>query len=222
MLNERSKYIQAPLDLCEKLETDSVLKPLNRWVAQYGNAKDGDCILTEPNPCRNDGKYLWDAKKEKLVEFDCDLDEYGCIPRAFDIRRFPLHYFSHVLDHNDYVRLDNTLIEQIVTQAVYGFPPKTEWESEKRVWSKFFVGEKMYYVMGIPENCLYKEKEIIGETFGEAIVRCSSGEGEKYDVNSLEYAVNFMRTFIDAVRLGQINFRDEDGGTSEDTLFVNC
>lgn len=78
--------------------------------------KRGDVILTEEDPYRNNGKYMWDGNKAISLDYDT-TDDYGSIPREFLVGKefLALHWveedyngfssirFNNLIDHNAYV-----------------------------------------------------------------------------------------------------------------------
>jgi hypothetical protein len=205
----KSKYIDIPREIVKKLSDDDEenLKILNENVRWLADAKDGDCLVVDRNGYRNDGKYLWDAEEQKIVSFSRDVDDYGCIPKNFDLRRFHERFFADILAHNSYVRLGNDLIDQIVRNATYGFAP--DIDPKERVWSYFFIKKTKYIVIGIAEDCLYPNPEIIqeGNRPGELIV--SFPEQVKHS-NDRDIAIHFMRIFIESVKNQMISFNDSE------------
>lgn len=218
---EKSQYIEIPAYISEKFHDDNEedCRILTAWVKFSNlNISDGDCLRVDPNGHRNDGKFFWDERRKQVIPFASDLDDYGCVPKEFDLRRFPLHFFSNVMDHNSFVRLDDSLIDQIVKHATFSTLSN---ETKPRVWSFFFLGKTRYLVLGEPSDCKYIEPQVKQEhNPGEWVVTTARG---KYDVNSLEYAVNFMRVFIATVKDERIEYQNSQNGEMEErTLYVSC
>lgn len=224
----KSSYIDIPADIAEKLgeddEDEKNSNILTAWVKFSGlQIKDGDCLIVNRNGYRNDGKFLWDDQKRKVIPLAFDLDEYGCIPKDFDLRRFPAQFFSFILDHNSFVRLENDFIRQIVDHAEFSHPPVgLNMPENPIVWSYFMFGKTKYYVIGIPSDAKYAQQKVIEENQGQLYIE--HGDMRKLKKDSLEYAVNFMRVFIDNVKGERIDFLDTSSNKEYDKncLFVQC
>lgn len=225
MDNPRSRYIDIPEDISGGLsgDDDRDAESLTVWVKFSGQKlRDGDCLIVDRDGYRNEGKFLWDDVRKKVIPLAFDLDDYGCIPKEFDLRRFPdPKFFSKILDHNSYIRLENGFIEQITSHAVYSVPP-LEGANEKIVWSYFYFGKTRYLVLGIPSDVAYPENQVREERNGELYI--SVAKREVYEKDSLEYAVNFMRMFIERASKEYITFENTE--TLEvipgNILYVNC
>ena len=232
MQNPRSKFVDIPQDISELLkddeDTEGNARLLSPWARENEidlKINDGDCLIIDRAGYRNDGKFLWDAQKRQVISFAYDLDDYGCIPPEFSIRRFPPHYFWIILEHNSFIRLDKGIVNQIVEHAVYENCPVTVklLKPQKVVWSYFMLGKEKYHVIGVPVDCGYVSQRVAEETAHGTLMIHSEKTPELHP-SSVEYAVNFMRMFIDAVEKHQITFRNEQTGEedAENILFVSC
>lgn len=143
----KSSYVDIPVDIAAKLSDDDEeatnLDILTAWI-KFNNPqiKDGDCLIVDRNGYRNDGKFLWDELRKRVVSLGYDIDEYGCIPKNFDLRRFPAQFFSEIIDHNSFIRLEDDFINQIVNHATFSQPPNQLNIDKKIVWSYFMFGWK--------------------------------------------------------------------------------
>lgn len=224
----KSSFIDIYDDIIEKMSEDdddeSNLDVLTTWVKFSGlKIKDGDCLIVR-NGYRNEGKFLWDEQRKRVVNLDYtyDIDEYGCIPKSFDLSRFPAQFFSEIIDHNNFIRLKNDFIFQIVQHATFSQPPNELNIEDKIVWSYFMSRKTKYYVIGIASDAKYREHRVREEDMGAHYMEHE--EMNELEVDSLEYAVNFMRMFVDRVKSERIEFLNSSSSekTPENWLFVQC
>lgn len=222
-MENKSRFIQIPEDVIKLLDgndSEEDAKILTYNIVFIIDTideeiKDGDCLIIGTNLYRNDGKFLYDEREAKIIPFAFDLDDYGCIPRNFDLRRFPLRFFSEILDHNSYVRLNDTMIDQIVNHTTFELPDK--------LTSYFMMGNEKYEVIGIPEDCKYPQSFALAETFPGALIIEMSKEPE-YEVGSLKFAVSFVKMFVQQVKDQRIQYETDQRKQSwlPNTLYVIC
>lgn len=236
-MQTKSAYFVIPDGILEDVWDDESLENcviLTKYVKENlsDKIKDGDVLgPSDEEKYRNSGCYFWDAKEGKVVCFESDLDDYGCLPLSFDITRFGVHHFDSVMQHNSYVRLPANCINHITYTATYGMPPsdlkyKTE-PQENIVWAYFFIENQKYYVIGVPIDCTYKQYEIKGSgKHGDVIVHQISPDGQstEYLRDSDVYVANFMRLFLNNVYSGHISSVCAENGyeSLENVLYVCC
>ena len=219
-----SSYFEIPetIQIDDDDESLANCEILTKYVNEFliDQIKDGDVLgPLKVQQYRNAGCYFWDGKEQKVILFGSDLDEDGCLPPSFDIVRFGIHHFDNVMEHNSYVRVSKDCIDQIIRTAEYGVSPIL---NKKAVWAYFFVNDQKYYVIGVSTDASYKESEIIGaRSYGWIVANANLSQ---YDLESSEYAANFMRLFISNVHNGQIDSvaHEEGYDVKNNVLYVHC
>ena len=103
-----------------KLLEDKLLEDINVLIQKENYPKkmywqNGDIFKTKRGEVyRNDHKFIWYKKKEKLVPLDFEMDEYGCVPKEFalglegneNIKN--THWWEDTIDHNRYIPVNFT------------------------------------------------------------------------------------------------------------------
>lgn len=223
-----SKYYVIPQNLLENDDDESLenCNILTNYVKDnlLNQIKDGDMLgPLEDDRYRNSGCYFWDEHLNSVVCLSADLDDYGCLPESFDITRFEIHHFDKVLYHNNYVRIPKNYIEQIMYTAVYDVLPKDlniTNKSEKAVWAYFFINNQTYYIVGVPLDVGYTTGTLVGANEYGLVVEMS----ENKELNSVEYAVDFMKKFIINVYNGFISSVPLEEGypLKDNVMYINC
>jgi len=96
-----------------------VYMPINTMVCKEFShpgpgIKRGDIIRAVPFGYRNDGVQIWDG--EKAIELEDDPDDYGTLPRCFEIdgiNEFTPDYWHGHIDHNAFVWFSEDLIKKM-------------------------------------------------------------------------------------------------------------
>jgi hypothetical protein len=135
-------------------------KSRDSWVVQ---PKYGDVVQIQSLQYRNDGLFF--------VSFDHDnhflniipaghksfIDEYGYVPREFDVPSFSVRYYEHVLAHNSITWVRHYKERDITENMAWGTPPifKEDSPATKQpcVFSFFEYGSKKrrIWIVGVSE-----------------------------------------------------------------------
>ena len=103
----------------------------------------GDIVQFEKVCYRNDFKLIWDGNKLINLEFDVGIDEYGYVPRQFNMDEFPLNYWDDCIAHN-YIRWPTkNITDQIRNNVIL---------SDNHLgWNSFFIMNGVCKYTVIPE-----------------------------------------------------------------------
>lgn len=95
--------------------------------------KRGDIVQFDLITYRNDLKLIWDGTK--LIDLEYDIDEYGHVPRQFNMGEFPVNYWDKTISHN-YIRWPT---ENIANQIQKNFTINNDHPEYGCPWYSSFV-----------------------------------------------------------------------------------
>lgn len=160
------------VDLNEKLKGWSKLSTLKR----------GDILIldTEEERYRNDGVYIWDG--QEALELDDILDEYGALPRSFQVSdtEFNPHYWVNAIGHNGFFWLTPEILKRMSFTK----------QEDGTISSSVRIGDKTWtcivdYPEELPEEYL-KNLSMLHTYIGKTLLleTCESEYIGEFDYNS--------------------------------------
>jgi hypothetical protein len=152
VISEKDIPYDENLDISSKKEVKRLIKEATALLKV--NPNRGDLLSIEAYAdYRNDGLYIYDG--DRFIDLDTKIDDYGAIPKQFQvIREFPIHYWhghnnpdnrDRRIVHNSIVWFDHReFASELITNVRYDNELS---ETKFFLYTSFKYNDKTYYIV---------------------------------------------------------------------------